>query len=159
MKIRQYSYFQLVSSVVSAAEMTIRLGVEPDEVEVKGTTRAGGRVRGVHTWRIEDSVEGAIDDQIERLIDRLEPGRAQLIAMTSDPDIWSRLSVVRYFHDPDGVHYAPGGTPIDEVRDWPRPLGWNLSVPTLQFLTSTATSLDVDEYDLSPTDEDAGCHD
>ncbi|MFF0637960.1 DUF4279 domain-containing protein [Nocardia sp. NPDC004151] len=156
MKIRQYSYFELASPVVSADELTIRLGVEPDEVEIKGTTRARGRVRGLHAWKIEDSVDGAIDDQIGRLIDRLEPARAQLISMASDPDIWSRLQVVRYYHDPDGVHYAPGGALIDRVREWPRSLGWNLSVPTLAFLASTATSLDVDEYDLSPTDEDAG---
>lgn len=150
MKIRQFSYFELASPVVSAADLTIRLGVEPDLFEVEGTVSERGRVRGLHTWRISDSIDGAIDEQIERLIDRLIPGRAQLITMASDPDIWSRLQVVRRYHDPDGVHYAPAGTPIDRVREWPRPLGWNLSVPTLEFLSMTATSLDVAEYDFSP---------
>ncbi|MEV0551787.1 DUF4279 domain-containing protein [Nocardia salmonicida] len=154
MKIRHYSYFELASTIVSVAELTICLGVEPDHLEVKGTTNARGRVRMLHTWRISDDREGAVDEQLERLIDRLKPGRTQLIALASDADIWSRMQVVRYYHDPDGVHYAPAGTPSDQVSEWPRPLGWHLSVPTLEFLSLTATSFDVDEFDLSPDEED-----
>ncbi|WP_169815490.1 DUF4279 domain-containing protein [Nocardia yamanashiensis] len=154
-KIRQYSYFELASPVVSAADLTIRLGVEPDQIEVKGSVGVRGRARGLHSWRISDSVDGAVDEQIERLIARLAPGRAQLTSMASDPEIESRLQVVRYFHDPDGVHYAPAGTPIDGVREWPRPLGWHLPVSVIEFLSSTATSLDVDEYDFSPDEQDA----
>ncbi|MEV4158371.1 DUF4279 domain-containing protein [Nocardia salmonicida] len=73
MKIRQYSYFELASTIVSAAELTIRLGVEPDQLAVKGTTNARGRVCRLHSWRISDDLGGAVDEQLERLIVRLEP--------------------------------------------------------------------------------------
>ncbi|MFG1771619.1 DUF4279 domain-containing protein [Nocardia salmonicida] len=94
MKIRQYSYFELASTIVSAAELTIRLGVEPDQLAVKGTTNARGRVCRLHSWRISDDLGGAVDEQLERLIVRLEPGRTQLTALASDADVWSRMASV-----------------------------------------------------------------
>ncbi|WP_194815471.1 DUF4279 domain-containing protein [Nocardia sp. XZ_19_385] len=146
MKVRQYSYFKLQSTTLSPVELTARLLVEPDEFEVKGSLGRRGRLRGWHIWKIIEETNEAVDDQIQCLIDRLAPARTQLLALAADPDIDSVLQIVRYFHDPDGVHYAPAGTPFDRVREWPRPLGWHLPRPVLEFLASTGTELDVDEY-------------
>jgi hypothetical protein len=63
------------------------------------------------------------------------------------------MQVVRYFHHEDGVE-APSDASV--VGQQPRPLGWNLSLPVLEFLTSVRAMLDVDEYDLSGEDEVTG---
>ncbi|MFE3189455.1 DUF4279 domain-containing protein [Nocardia sp. NPDC059240] len=149
MKVRQYCYFAVETTMTSASMMTAFLGIEPDVAHTKGDLTASGRARGLNVWKIVEETNDPIDDQIGRLIDRLAPCRPQLVKWAEDQDISSRLQIVRYYHDPDGSHGAPGGTPIEEARKWPRPLGWHLSVEVLQFLSSTSTDLDVDEYDLS----------
>ncbi|WP_433566846.1 DUF4279 domain-containing protein [Nocardia sp. CA-151230] len=154
MKVRQYCYFAVDSAMTPTSTMTALLGIEPDVAHTKGDLTASGRVRGLNEWRIVEETNDAIDDQIQRLIDRLAPCRPQLVKWAEDQDISSRLQIVRYYHDPDGSHGAPGGTQIGEARKWPRPLGWHLSVEVLQFLSSTSTDLDVDEYDFSPDEVD-----
>ena len=53
MRLRQYVYFALKSEEVSAAEITARLGVEPDEVVVRGSRQTDRFVRPVcHIWKI-----------------------------------------------------------------------------------------------------------
>ncbi|MFE3988999.1 hypothetical protein ACFXPR_31350 [Nocardia tengchongensis] len=58
------------------------------------------------------------------------------------------MQVVRYFGDTDGVEAASDDATWEQAHKRPRPLGWHLSQPVLQFLASTRTERDVDEYDL-----------
>lgn len=152
MKVKQYCYFAVKSEIVSAAEISMRLGMEADAVVVMGS-KVPGLVPRCHSWKlVERDAErdsDGIGDQIQRLVDRLSPIRSRLITLTANPDVSSVMQVVRYSDDPEGVRAAPGGTPADQMGQWSRPLGWHLSLPTIEFLSSTRTELDVDEYDCS----------
>ncbi|WP_280428510.1 hypothetical protein [Nocardia brasiliensis] len=66
-----------------------------------------------------------------------------------DPDQGMVMGSRRYFYGPEGVHAALGGASADPGREGPRPLGWHLSLPVLEFLSSLWIELDVDEYDFS----------
>ncbi|MET9232664.1 hypothetical protein [Lentzea sp. NPDC003310] len=44
MRLEQYCYFALKSTTITAAEMSRRLGMEPDEVSVRGS-RSVSRLR------------------------------------------------------------------------------------------------------------------
>jgi Domain of unknown function (DUF4279) len=51
-EIEQYAYFALKSAVVPAAEMAERLGMEPDEVSVRGSRVAEPPRPIRHSWKI-----------------------------------------------------------------------------------------------------------
>ncbi|MEV0294853.1 DUF4279 domain-containing protein [Nocardia sp. NPDC050710] len=146
-KISQYCYFSVRSTSLSAAEMTARLGMQPDEVLVMGSRSPERVLPRFHAWKIVCRSDESVDDQIRHLVDRLEPIRAELVSLSAD-DVSSVMQVVRHFGDPNGVEAVPEGTAWDRAQDWPRPLGWHLSLPVLDFLLATRTELDVDEYDL-----------
>lgn len=157
MKVKQYCYFAVKSEIVSAAEVGARLGMAADVVTVLGSKRPGLFPR-CHSWKLVDrDIErdsDGIGDQIQRLVDRLSPVRSRLITLTASPDISSVMRVVRYFDDPEGVQAAPADTPLDQTRHWSRAFGWHLSLPIIEFLSSTRTDLDVDEYDCGEDDSD-----
>lgn len=132
MKVHQYCYFALKSEAVSAAEITARLGMRPDEVMVLGSKSPEHRVPRMHSWEIVHRGADPVDDQIERLIGRLAPVRPGIRALV-DEGATAVLQVVRYFHHRDGGEE----------------FGWHLSPAVLAFLTEAAAALDVDEYDLS----------
>lgn len=153
MKTRQYCYFALKSDSLSAAEITRRLGMEADEVLVKASRSSEHVLPRCHSWKLVRRSDESVDEQIQHLIDRLKPVRSRLISLCSETGIAAVMQVVRYFHDPDGVQAAPGGTSWEQAQHWPRPLGWHLSMSVVEFLSATRAELDVDEYDLGD-DED-----
>lgn len=73
----------------------------------------------------------------------------------TEAEVSAVMQVVRYFHHEQGVEAPSEVDPLVAERA-PRPLGWNLSLPVLEFLTSTRAMLDVDEYDLSDEDDVTG---
>ncbi|MFX0578163.1 DUF4279 domain-containing protein [Nocardia nepalensis] len=148
-KISQYCYFSVRSTSLSAIEMARRLGMEPDNVLVMGSRSPERVLPRFHAWQIVRRSDESVDDQIRHLVDRLESVRAALVSLCSDDEVSSVMQVVRYFGDPDGVEAAPDDTTWERAQERPRPLGWHLSLPVLQFLASTRAELDVDEYDLS----------
>ncbi|WP_253784054.1 DUF4279 domain-containing protein [Nocardia amikacinitolerans] len=152
MKTRQYCYFALKSDTLSAAEITRQLGMEPDEVRVGGSRSSEHVLPRCHVWRIVRHSDESVDEQIQHLVDRLNPIRSKLISLRAESNVDSTMQVVRYFHDQDGAQAAPGGTPWEQAQQRPRPLGWHLSMPVVEFLSATRTELDVDEYDLSDDD-------
>ncbi|MFI5782624.1 DUF4279 domain-containing protein [Nocardia sp. NPDC051570] len=154
MKIRQYCYFSVRSTSLSAADMTAQLGMQPDEVLVMGSRSRERVLPRCHTWKIVCRSGESVDDQIQHLMDRLEPIRAELVSLCADDDVSPAMQVVRHFGDPDGIEVAPDGTAWDQAQDWPRPLGWHLSLSMLDFLVSTRAELDVDEYDSSDDEDD-----
>ncbi|WP_084510604.1 DUF4279 domain-containing protein [Nocardia lijiangensis] len=147
MKIRQYCYFSVKSVSLSAADVTTRLGMEPDKVLVMGSRSPERVLPRFHAWKILRRSDESVDDQIQHLVNRLEPVRGALVSLCADDNVSPVIQVVRHFGDPDGVQGAPGGTALDQAQHWPRPLGWHLSLSVLDFMVSTRTELDVDEYD------------
>ncbi len=145
-KIRQYSYFALYSETMTAADMTVHLSMEPDEIRVLGSRSAEHRLPRSHSWQIHRHSPESIDEQIEYLIDRLTPVLPRLLSLIDRPDVGASMQIVRHYDDPDGVHGAPGGTSLADVHNWPRPLGWHLTTAVLEFLVATGAELDIDEY-------------
>ncbi|WP_062982922.1 DUF4279 domain-containing protein [Nocardia anaemiae] len=154
MKISQYCYFSVRSTSLSAADMTARLGMQPDKVLVMGSRSPDRVLPRFHAWQIVCRSDESVDDQLHHLMDRLEPIRAELVSLCADDDVSPVMQVVRHFADPDGVDAAPDDTAWDQAREWPRPLGWHLSLTVLDFLLSTRAELDVDEYDSSDDGDD-----
>ncbi len=139
MRVHQYVYFSLRSDHLPAREMATRLGMEPDEISVRASKRESPPVPRVHSWRIVCRDSGlTVDEQIDRIIDRLEPIADQIAALARAIDeaegegLTSTLQVVRYFNDDDG--------------DQHQRLGWHLDRRALEFLHHTGAELDVDEY-------------
>ncbi|MER5455243.1 DUF4279 domain-containing protein [Micromonospora sp. NPDC002389] len=139
MRVHQYVYFSLRSDHLSAHEMATRLGMEADEVSVKASKRENPPVPRVHSWRVVCRDSGlTVDEQIDRIIDRLEPIADEITALARSIDesegegLTSTLQVVRYFNDDDG--------------DQHQRLGWHLDRRALEFLQYTGAELDVDEY-------------
>lgn len=142
MRVEQFSYFALKSLTVSAAEMTRQLGVEPDEVLVRGSRDPERDVPRVHAWKIVRRSAEAVDEQVQHLVERLLPIRGELVRLTVAEEVVAVMQVVRYFND-DGA-----------AESEKAPVGWGLSAQTLAFLADVRAGVDVDEYDyVYPPDE------
>lgn len=62
-KVRQYCYFWLASEVLTAEDLTQRVGVEPDRTTVMGSRRTSPRVvPAAHGWEVRCEKHGRIDD-------------------------------------------------------------------------------------------------
>lgn len=146
----QYCYFAIKSTTMSAEAIADRLLVQPDEIVVMGSKFPEHVVPRCHIWKIVRRSTESVDEQIQHLVDRLAPVHARLVTLIENSDVSPAMQVVRYFDD-DAAGELPATTPT--TRRQTPPLGWNLSLPVLDFLTSTRTALDVDEYDFS---EDGG---
>ncbi len=137
-RVEQYSYFTLQSTTVTAAEITRRLGAEPDEVLVRGSKRPEHDIPRAHAWKIVRRSTERVGEQVQHVVDRLLPVRDELAALTADPEITAGMVVVRYFRD----H-------ADDAD-----IGWWLTPETVAFLAAVRATLDVDEYDLvEPADD------
>lgn len=155
MRISQYAYFALCSSYVSAAEMAARVGMEPDEVSVRGSRTADPPRPVRHAWRMVCRDRGlTLDEQIGRIIERLRPCRDQIAALSQelaahDPEHGgAALRVVRYFNDPDGEEeeLSPPEADRQKIAGQHQLLGWVLDREVLEFLLATGAYLDADEY-------------
>ncbi|MGN9889902.1 DUF4279 domain-containing protein [Micromonospora sp. L31] len=155
MIISQYAYFALSSNRVSSAEITARLGIEPDEIVVRGSRRANPVRPASHRWKITCRKPGlTVDEQINRIVDRLF-GHAERIgelAVELDNSDGapgaSMLQVVRVFEHPDGEE-EDLTSPVEGLQKLPgqhQLLGWHIDARVLEFLRLTRAELDVDEY-------------
>ncbi|MER6298198.1 DUF4279 domain-containing protein [Kitasatospora sp. NPDC001539] len=155
MFISQYVYFGLSSLTMSAAEMTAVLGIEPDEITVRGSRFTEPQVIPVlHRWKIVCSEPGmSVDEQVARVVARLEPHVDAIAALARQLDADDRqgpsavLEVVRMFNDEDGQDRLASASP--ELIEGPDLLGWHLGRDVLAFLHATGAALDVDEYDFA----------
>lgn len=152
MKVNQYCYFSIKSTALSAVEMAARLGMEPDAVLVMGSRIPEHVIPRTHAWQIVRRSDESIDGQIQYLVDRLEPILGELTVLCAEGEVSSTMQVVRYFGGPDGVEATPDDLDWKPGRTRPRPLGWHLPLSVLEFLVSTRSGLDVDEYDLIGVD-------
>jgi hypothetical protein len=155
MRIRQYVYFALRSRELSATEMATRLGLEPDEVLLRGSRQPDPPVPVSHAWKIVCRRHGlTVDEQLAQVLARLTPYTEKIAELAAElttregEQSGARLSVVRYFGSDDGEEEEPSG-PADPFQKLPgqhQLLGWTLSRETMRFLLATGSSLDVDEY-------------
>jgi uncharacterized protein DUF4279 len=154
-RIRQYAYFSMRSRHVPAAEITARLGIEPDEIRVRGTRRLDPPVPVRHSWDIVCRRPGmTIDEQIETVVARLRPYTGQLRVLldelrADDPDYGGgALTVVRYFDDEDGEdeELSPADARLQKLPGQHQLLGWVLSRQVIEFLMALDIELDADEY-------------
>ena len=164
MRVRQYVHFDLRSLSVTAAEMTARLGIEPDEARLRGSRRLEPTVvPWAHIWKVECRQPGfRVDEQLAVLLDRLEPhvdAIATLAAALRTADGLepgsrdsAQLSVARWFDVGDGEEEDDGLVTLDDGRVLERAggqhqlLGWWLDRRTLEFLDAVRAELNVDEY-------------
>lgn len=155
MRVDQYVYFSLRSDHMPVREIAGRLGMEPDEISVKASKRVDPPVPCVHAWRLVCRDGGlTLDEQIDRLIERLEPFADEIAALAREIDasegegITGTLQVVRYFNDDggEGESPQPNGTDLVRLPGQHQRLGWHLDRRVLEFLHRTGAELDVDEY-------------
>ncbi|MER7443292.1 DUF4279 domain-containing protein [Micromonospora avicenniae] len=155
MIISQYVYFALSSNRVSAAEITARLGIEPDEIVVRGSRLASPARPANHRWKTTCRKPGmTVDEQINRIVDRLfdHADRIGELAVELD-DIGgepgaSMLQVVRVFEHPDGEEedLTSPVEGLEKLAGQHQLLGWHIDARILEFLRLTRAELDVDEY-------------
>jgi hypothetical protein len=155
MRVSQYAYFALASVRVSAAEITARLGVEPDERVVRGSRQTDPAIPVVHRWKVVCRKPGlTVDEQVGRIVDRLFDHAERIGALAADLDRIgggpgaSVLQIVRVFEHPDGAE-EDLTSPTEGMEKLPgqhQLLGWHLDARTLEFLRLTRAELDVDEY-------------
>ncbi|MEU8296546.1 DUF4279 domain-containing protein [Micromonospora sp. NPDC048909] len=155
MLISQYTYFALSSNRVSAAEITARLGIEPDEIAVRGSRLASPARPACHRWKITCRVPGwTVDEQIDRIVDRLFIHAERIGELAVELDKFdgepgaSMLQVVRVFEHPDGEEEDLTGPSegFEKLAGQHQLLGWHLDARMLEFLRLTRAELDVDEY-------------
>ena len=165
MRVKQYVHFDLRSLTMTAAEMTSRLGIGPDELRVRGSRRTEPRdVPWAHIWTIECRLAGMrVDEQLAHVLDRLEPHAAAIAALTAelrtteaaesaDRGGPARVSVARWFDMEEGEEEDGGLVTLDDGRVLQRAggqhqlLGWLLDRRAIAFLAAVGADLDVDEY-------------
>ncbi|MEV5711705.1 DUF4279 domain-containing protein [Actinoallomurus sp. NPDC052274] len=134
-----------------ATEITARLGIEPDEVTVRGSRLARPPRPVAHEWRVVCRKPGlTVDEQMARIIDRLFGHAERIGALAVELDRvdgdsgTGRLQVVRIFEHPEGATSPVDG--LEKHSEQHRLLGWHLDARTLEFLRLTRAELDVDEY-------------
>jgi hypothetical protein len=158
MKIRQYAYFGFWSETTTAAEITARLGIEPDQFLVKGSRLESPSRPKYHKWRVQcDRVGISVEDQINTVVERLMPKKAEIASLVAELKIQNDpggvvLQVVRYFDDEDGEEEETGVTTLVDGREFEKLtgqhqlLGWRLGRDILDFLDDVDAVMDLDEY-------------
>lgn len=155
MRILQYAYFTMGSRHVPAAEITARLGIEPDEFMVRGTRRLDPPIPVSHSWQIVCRRSGmTVDEQLETVVSRLRPYTGQLRVLldelrADDPEYGGgALRVVRYFDDEDGEEeeLSPPHADLQKIAGQHQLLGWVLARSVMEFLMDLDIELDADEY-------------
>lgn len=160
MLISQYAYFSLSGLVTSATEMTAVLGIEPDEISLRGSRWAGPQPRPAnHRWKIVCREPGmSVNEQVAQIMERLAPHVDAIAALArrldaEDPQGHSAmLEIVRKFNHYEGQDRLASAPP--ELVDGPDLLGWHLDRDVLDFLHATGAGLGVDEYDYAEGSDD-----
>ncbi|MFE9688994.1 DUF4279 domain-containing protein [Micromonospora sp. NPDC005806] len=155
MIVSQYVYFAPSSKWVSAAEIAARLGLEPDEIVVRGSCLASPARPASHRWKITCRKPGlTVEEQINRIVDRLFDHAERIGELAVELDNVdgepgaSVLQVVRVFEHPDGEEEDLTGPVegLEKLAGQHQLLGWHVDARVLEFLRLTRAALDVDEY-------------
>lgn len=131
-KVLQYCYFWIGSEVVTAAEVTEAIGLEPDKASVRGSRMDAPRPVPVsHSWEIHSDGRGDIDVQADQVLRRMGPVTGTVRRLVERDDVDAGLMVVRYFSDPSGTEES---------------LGWLLSPAQVALVAAMGGEIQVDEY-------------
>jgi hypothetical protein len=146
-------YFDLSSVTVTAETITSRLGIQPDETSVRASRRAEPPIPTRHHWSVRCRERGlCVDDQITRVLGRIEPVRTKILDLISGGEVFARLQIVRNFDDESGEEevldsfVTPGGDIAEKVPGQHQLLGWILSADQVAVLASMRATIDSDEY-------------
>ncbi|MBX3160029.1 MAG: DUF4279 domain-containing protein [Deltaproteobacteria bacterium] len=147
MRIRQRAYFAVKSDRLSAAEITARLGLGPDESTVRGSRVADPPRPALHAWTIRCDRAVRVDEQLGELMARLAPVRAALTTLLAEGH-YGVLQVVRHLADPEGdlERHPQRDDDLEVLEGQHQLLGWHLDRAMIEFLVETGVELDVDEY-------------
>jgi hypothetical protein len=148
-RIRQHVYFAVRSGTVTADEVTQRVGIEPDGVDVRGARSHTPARPAAHSWKVVCEQRGlTVDEQIEAVVSRLRGAEEKLARLCSDPACACVLQVVRYLDADDGEpeQLSDPDATCQKLPGQHQLLGWHLDVETLAFLTRIGAPIDVDEY-------------
>ncbi|RVX43322.1 uncharacterized protein DUF4279 [Nonomuraea polychroma] len=154
MRVRQYVYFVMRSDILTAEEMSARIGLDPDEVMVQGSRSMQPLRPAVHAWKVACRDPGlTVNEMISRVVDRLEPFSEAIGGLVEELNrghsgSCAVLQVVRYFDDEEGeVEDLRSPDPaLEKIPGQHQLLGWHLDGRVVRFLVSTGAELDVDEY-------------
>lgn len=151
MRIRQHAYLALKSEELSPGAISMRLGMEPDEISVMGSKRQKPPVPAAHSWITTSRSAGPVDEMAAELVTRVRPCAAQIRSLVSSGAVNAVLQVVRYFGDEAGELEDQSSILIDgqiaqRIPGQHQFLGFHLDSATLQFLVDTGIQVDFDEY-------------
>lgn len=153
MKISQRVYFDISSETVPAAAVTAYLGVEPDELKVRGARRTQPPIPALHSWSLHCRERGlALNAQVGKVLARIQPMQARLFELVMSHDVYFGLIIVRHFDDPDGEEecfdavITEDGKLLERLPGQHQLLGWSLTQDQLGFLASIRCSIWADEY-------------
>lgn len=131
-KVQQRCYFWLQSELLTADEITQRIGVEPDRTTVMGSRRTLPRtVPAAHGWEVRCDAHGRIDEQASAVLARVEPAAKAIRGLVESGEVSAGLMMVRWFDDPEGGYNA---------------MGWWLTPEQVQLLAHMGAGIDSDEY-------------
>ena len=127
---RQYASFGFWSRRMPASEMAARLGLDPDEISVRGADLIDPPVPASHEWKVTcRDPEISLDEQVERLMQRLTPFASEISELAEhlerDDCGGARLRIVQH---------------ADEHE-----LGWRLDREVVRFLELMHADVTVDE--------------
>jgi len=154
MKIAQRVYFALSSVSTTASEITARVGVEPDELAVRGSKRTTPTVVPLeHSWSIHcRHRKWPLDLQIAEVLDRVTPIADRVQHLVHQGDVTAHLVIVRNLDDEDGEEEAfdpsitEDGQLLEKLGGQHQLLGWHLTPEKLQLLASLHAGITADEY-------------
>jgi hypothetical protein len=150
-RILQRTHFDIISADMPATEITERLGVEPDRIGVRASRSVDPPRPPVHSWEILCDAPGlCVDEQIDRVIGRLEPIVDSIGSLVEELEAQDRgyanLQVARFFDYPEGEEDIGDYGVVEGGSGQHQLLGWHLDRRVLEFLRLSHAELDVDEY-------------
>jgi len=157
-RVKQRVYFALRSKTIAAAEITAKLGIEPDDFKVMGSRLTNPPRPMTHKWSVGcDDAGLRVDEQLEITIARLLPQQAEITRLAQkfflEGDACGAfMSVVRDFAEEDGeeesetVVELDNGMKLEKLSGQHQLLSWHMTHDTMRFLLSVGSKFDVDEY-------------
>ena len=138
--IRQYVYFALWSSSVSAAEIEAQLRLEPDEILVRGERQADPPVPVEHKWAIASRESLLrIGDQARSVLERVRPVEEKIRELVLSGACTATLQIVRI--------YEPAPELDGRLIANPELLGFHLTPDDVAFLARVCAAIDQDEVE------------
>jgi hypothetical protein len=153
MRLRQYVYFAIRSDTVTADQVTAALGLQPDQVMVRGSKDPERVIPCQHGWDLKCDEPGLkVDEQLDIVMQKMTPAIPALLALLDrEPDITTHVQVVRYLETDEEDDYVPpvvthNGVELELAGGQHLLLGFGFGVAAMAFLHRTRATVDVDEY-------------